>query len=99
MRSTGSTALHAGKDLFVAPLPLDRILPEGSLELSLLGVTVVTSILADDGRYPLPISVTLMQYDGACSDFPPVTLLQCGERSPNPVCALLYHILECAVAS
>lgn len=30
------TALHAGKDLFVAPLPFDRILPEGSFGLSSL---------------------------------------------------------------
>ncbi len=49
------TALHAGKDLFVALPAFDGTLPEGSPFAFAQGVSVGTSILADDGRYPLPI--------------------------------------------
>jgi hypothetical protein len=68
------TALHAGKDLFVAPFQLPGGSPfayaRGDFSLSGKIVSVVTSILADDGRYPLPIS-PLPKQAGACSDFPP----------------------------
>ena len=48
----GGTALHAGKDLVVAPLSRDRIIPLGNLIAFAQSVTVGTSVLADDGRYP-----------------------------------------------
>lgn len=48
------TALHAGKDLIVAPPPRDGIIPLGNSQPFGVDVTVGTSVLADDGRYPLP---------------------------------------------
>ena len=59
------TALHAGKDLFVAPFDFAQGKPKAytkiypfrdTCSLSLASVSVGTSILADDGRYPLPFS-------------------------------------------
>ena len=55
------TALHGGKDLFVALPSFNGILPEGSPFAFAQDVTVVTSILADDGRYPLPFCSPLTQ--------------------------------------
>lgn len=63
-RLAADTALHAGKDLIVAPSDFASGKPQAYTEtyplrdtfaLSLEGVSVGTSILADDGRYPLPI--------------------------------------------
>lgn len=60
-RSVAGTALHAGKGLVVAPQALTWIRPThadvwtGSLGLAPSVVSVVTSILADDRRYLLPI--------------------------------------------
>ncbi len=65
-----STALHAGKDLFVAFPSRDGRIPRGDPQPFGVGVSVVTSILADDGRYPLPI-VSPTEAREACSDFPP----------------------------
>jgi hypothetical protein len=48
------TALHAGKDLFVAFPSRDGPIPLGNSQPFGVDVSVVTSILADDGRYPLP---------------------------------------------
>ena len=62
------TTLHAGKDLFVAFSPCDEPIPRGNPLPFGVGVSVVTSVLTDDGRYPLPISFLAK---GACSDFPP----------------------------
>jgi len=50
-----STALHAGKDLFVAFPSCDGHIPRGNSRPFGVDVSVVTSILADDGRYPLPV--------------------------------------------
>ena len=55
VRNTGSTALHAGKDLVVAPPSRDGIIPRGNSRPFGFDVTVGTSILADDRRYLLPI--------------------------------------------
>ena len=48
------TALHTGKDLFVAFSSRDERIPQGNSFAFAQDVSVVTSILADDGRYPLP---------------------------------------------
>ncbi len=59
------TALHGGKDLFVAFPPRDGHIPLGNSRPFGVDVSVVTSILTDDGRYPLPFCQI-----GPCSDFP-----------------------------
>ena len=70
-RPKSGTTLHAGKDLVVAFLSRDRRIPRGNPQPFGLGVSVVTSILTDDGRCPLPISSLTRR---ACSDFPPRSL-------------------------
>ncbi len=69
--------MHAGKDLIVSPLQFPGELAltveitcakshQGVFLLSLKDVSVGTSILADDGSYPLPDYLRT----SACPDFP-----------------------------
>jgi hypothetical protein len=46
--------LHRGKDLAVSLPPFDRIIPPGNPRPFGSGVTARTSLIAQDGRYPLP---------------------------------------------
>ncbi len=75
------TTLHTGKDLFVAGLLCSKRIPRGNPEPLGVGVSVVTSILTDDGRYPLP----MFRYRGRGSMFGLSSLptRRQGERSPN----------------
>ncbi len=80
VRSTTSSALHADKDLAVS---LQRLLfglilcPTGKIRLNQgclahfeFGVSVRTSQIALDGRYPLPCCPCRKATRSACSDFP-----------------------------
>ena len=64
------TALHLGKDLAVSLPPFKGIIPDSLLiqepEPFGIGVTVRTSAITDDGRYPLPCCFL----QSKCSDFP-----------------------------
>ena len=79
--SLPNLALHSGKDLAVSPpmLPSELALyqslklpVQGVFRLSPQDVSVRTSWITPDGRYPLPIVlITLKRSSKECSDFPP----------------------------
>ena len=74
------TALHAGKGLFVAPVPFGTIVPGRNPQPCGLGVTVVTSILTDDRNYLLPFANRIALVPGLSSKH------LCGiQRPPCPV--------------
>ena len=75
-----SPALHLGKDFAVAPSRFSAKLTlklsfRGARALSRAGVSVRTSWITPDGRYPLPLSPEIFsrKFPGKCSDFPLVS--------------------------
>ena len=46
-------------------------------------VTVLISILSDDGYYPLPVSIRQLAEMIACPDFPPRPMNDWSERRPD----------------